>query len=55
MEKCEKSIETVEKIGQFFTPPAHLIEISYEQILLLIPGCLSEPIFNKQGKVGDVN
>jgi hypothetical protein len=27
MEKCEKSIETFENIGQFFTPPAHLIEI----------------------------
>jgi len=31
LEKCietvKSCIETVEKIGQFFTPPAHLIEI----------------------------
>jgi hypothetical protein len=27
IETFENSIETVEKIGQFFTPPAHLIEI----------------------------
>ena len=28
MEKWEKCIETFENIRQFFTPPAHLIEIS---------------------------
>jgi hypothetical protein len=25
IEKCEESIETVENIGQFFTPPARIV------------------------------
>jgi hypothetical protein len=29
IETFENSIETVEKIGLFFTPPAHLIEIFF--------------------------